>query len=90
AWAVYKQDSDRIRAAAAAGKSSEAGRAFLDAIDEFNTALAFVQDGVALNDKGAKAAIGSQAELADASVFWVSVSSAIGILIAIAAMIYVA
>lgn len=90
AWAAYKEESDRIRASATAGKTADAGRTFLDAIVKFNGALKFIEDDVALNDGGAKAAVENQTNLADSSIFWVTSSSAIGILIALAATVYVA
>lgn len=89
AWAVYTQEVDKVQAAADAGQASVARQLFLKAIDPFNAALKFLDQDVALNAAGAKAATATEAAVAASSLVWVMALSIIGLLIAVAAGIFV-
>jgi methyl-accepting chemotaxis protein len=90
AWGVYLAEVDKLTAAAQGGQYPAAQQIYLKAIDPFNAVLKFIDEGVALNDSGAAKAVTAQAERSDAAVTWIVILSVVGVLIAVAAGIYVA
>jgi methyl-accepting chemotaxis protein len=89
AWNVYAQESARVMSLAAANHHAESSKVYLTAIDAFNAALKFLDENVALNNKGAGDAVAAQAATSARSMTWITTLSIVGTLIAITAAIYI-